>query len=443
MVSSPRFLVGTVGHNQHIGNIVRALYEADVLEAFYTGGVDSFSSFGGRMFRKLASHIYPGVDTKLARRRIGNVPSGLIHTAWGWESARMAARYLNLGLGPVDWVWERSEHALDRRCAMLLQEDRFSAYLGVEHGAASSIQAARALGKKTVVAFLSPHHSTRAQWVDPEFELLPQLLTPEVRKIRELAKLRDARRDEEARTADLVHCGSTFTAKSLIRAGLVTPERMMIVNLGCPKVADSDRSVAQTGVTDASGVVRFIWSGGVAVHKGIRVLLEAWKTLRSGHSAELHLYGSLTMPMNLLGPIGANVFFHGPVSATAMNQAYRSASALVFPTLCDGYGMVVPEAFANSLPVITTWNAGAADLVEQGRNGFIVPPGDVESLAERLAWCMDHPEDLRAMRDAARETAVKWSWHDFRGSFVSQISERLQVPFTSAQEIVPRQAVIG
>jgi glycosyltransferase involved in cell wall biosynthesis len=320
----------------------------------------------------------------------------------------------------VDRLWEQSELALDRRCASLLRIDQFGAYLGVEHGALSSLQSARALGKPAIVAFFSPHYSTRAEWVDPEYERFPELLTPATRKIRELAKARDARRDEEARTADVVHCASIFTAQSLLRAGLVTHDKLTIVPLGCPEIPPA----LQIPVSK-NRPVRFVCSGTVAVHKGTHILLDAWKRLRPGHSAELHLYGAATVPKSLFGPADGSVFFHGHVSSAELSQAYQESAMLVFPTLCDGFGMVVAEAFAHGLPVITTRNAGAADLVREGRNGYVIPARDAETLAERLAWCIDHPEELRAMRPQARQTALDWRWQDFRSSFRSQLNECL------------------
>ena len=424
---TPRFLLGTVAHNQHVMNIARALYEVDALGAFYTGGVDWFRSPAGRTLRKLASRLYPRLDSLMSRRQIPDLPSKLVFPNWRWESPRLAARYLGLGAGMVDRVWELGELALDRNCARLLRNDRFCAYFGVEHGALSSIQAARAIGKKSVVGFLSPHHSTRAEWVDREYERFPELLTSDTRRIRERAKARDARRDEEARTADVVHCASTFTARSLIRAGLTTPDKLTIVPLGCPTPVNHASSAK-------GGRMRFISSGTVALHKGTHILLDAWRRIRPGHSAELHIYGAITLPRNFLGVLDGSVILHGPVSLAEMSQAYSDAAVLVFPTLCDGFGMVVAEAFSHSLPVITTPNAGAADLVREGSNGFLVPPRDVDRLAAQMEWCIDHPEDVETMRSRARETALGWQWSDFRDLFKVQLNQRLVLPASSLEE---------
>src|SRR5689334_3706924 len=108
-----------------------------------------------------------------------------------------------------------------------------------------------------------------------------------------------------------------------------------------------------------------------------------------------------------------------------MSREYRSASVLVFPTLCDGFGLVVGEAFAHGLPVITTPNAGAADLIRENENGWLVAPGDAAALAARMEWCIDHPAALEELREPARETARQWTWAHFRSHFLEQLIDKL------------------
>jgi glycosyltransferase involved in cell wall biosynthesis len=55
--------------------------------------------------------------------------------------------------------------------------------------------------------------------------------------------------------------------------------------------------------------------------------------------------------------------------------------------------------------VITTHNSGAGDLIADGVNGWIVPVRDADALADRIAWCLDHPVELAAAGEKALETA--------------------------------------
>lgn len=417
-----RFVVGTVGHNQHIQNIVGALYEAGALGGFYTGGVDHWKSGFSRWIRNETGRHFPLVNSRLARRRITTVPEELIFPDWSWEGWRLFARYAGLGRLVEDWFWERSEYGLDRKCAELIKEEQWDAFFGIEHGALFSIQAAHSAGKKAAVAFLSPHHKTRERWVDSEYERFPELCTPATKKLLEMGKERDARRDQEARTADVVHCASSFTKQSLIAAG-IDANKIISVPLACPESDSQKVSFAPR----SQPRFRFAYMGGVAVHKGVHLLLKAWKELRIGATAELHLYGVVTVPRALIDQAGAGTFFHGPVSKDEIARAYDESSVLVFPTLCDGFGMVVAEALAHGVPVITTSNAGAADLIADGHNGFVVAPGDPAALAERMQWCVDHPTQVQDMREEALAVAGRWTWSDFRASFRKQLFARLSL----------------
>lgn len=389
-----------------------------MLGQYRTGGVDVWQSGLARHVRSFARQIYPQIDAKLSRRTIGTVPQTLVFADWRWEAPRLAAKKAGFGALIEDWVWEHGEFALDRSCAERISRNEFDAFIGVEFGALDALTRARQLGKWGVVAFLSAHHATRTRWVDSEYERFPELMSPATKKLLEKGKVRDARRDQEAGVAHIIHCASRFTYNSLVTVG-VPREKLIVAPLGCPAVAQECVTVRRP-----SEKVRFLYSGSASVQKGAHLLIDAWKKLRAGSAAELHFFGGMALPDRCMKNV-SGIFYNGAVSAQRIAQEYRSASVLVFPTLCDGFGMVVAEAFANGLPVITTANAGAADLVRDGENGWVVPPRDVHALAERLQWCIDHKDALEDMRKPARETARQWTWEHFRALFITQLMDRL------------------
>jgi glycosyltransferase involved in cell wall biosynthesis len=75
----------------------------------------------------------------------------------------------------------------------------------------------------------------------------------------------------------------------------------------------------------------------------------------------------------------------------------EEADMLVLPSFAEGVPMVLMEAMASRIPVIASRVAGVPELVEDGVTGFLVPPGDVESLAARMVALWDDPERARAM----------------------------------------------
>lgn len=398
-----KFLFGSLAHNEHVLQIAQSLYEAGVLGAFYTGGVDVWKSPTARSLRSLLSR---NLDPKLERRRSNHVPESLVYPHWLWESGSLMARAINLEL-IQDWFWENSELSLDRTCARNLESREFDGFIGTEFGALTSITRARKAHKPAVVVFLSPHHRVRALTVDQEYERFPELLSPTARKLLQLGIRRDARRDEELSASHIVVTNSRFTADSIAASG-VPKSKILTVPLGCPPVRPNS---ARRNGKNAS--VKFLYSGPVSVRKGAHYLIQAWKQLAVTAGAELHFYGSVHLPKASIIAL-PGMHFHGHVSSEELSRAYEQADCLVFPTLCDGFGLVVGEALAHGVPVLTTTNAGASDLIRPYRNGLIVPPFDADALTQGMQWMIENRALWPQMREEASQTALGWTWEDFR-----------------------------
>jgi glycosyltransferase involved in cell wall biosynthesis len=414
---SPSILLATGAYNSHVQQMAQALHEAGALYAYLTAGVDSYASPNAKRLRAAIRTRAPRLDRELNRRRVEGVPSNAIRTRWHWELPRVAAN--RAGLATLEHhIWERSERALARAAADLLEQPDVTAFFGVEHGALEAIQTARRFGKPAFLAFLSPHHQTMRRWIEPEYARWPELRGAGAARIARRADLANARRDEELKLADWIVTGSSFTTQSLVAAG-VASSKILTMPLGGPEPLTS--SVRTAPVLP----VRFVHVGLIAVHKGSHHLLRAWSRL-AGRGAELHLYGKRMLPARCLeeaqaAPGGESIIWHGSVPAAELRAVYEQASVLVMPTLCDGFGQVVSEALAHGLPVITTRNAGAADLLRHGESGLVVEPGNERALAEAMAWCLEHPEALAQMRGAALAAAAARTWAVFRREFAEAI----------------------
>ena len=102
------------------------------------------------------------------------------------------------------------------------------------------------------------------------------------------------------------------------------------------------------------------------------------------------------------------------VSRPELLEHMQQAHALLFPTLCDGFGLVVNEAFSQGLPVITTNRAGAADLVRPGENGLLIEACSSQAIATVIHELLKDPTSLTRLRPAALSTAAEWQWTDYR-----------------------------
>ncbi len=159
-------------------------------------------------------------------------------------------------------------------------------------------------------------------------------------------------------------------------------------------------------------VFRVAFSGALIERKGIHHLLEAWHRLDL-KDAELWLIGSVhgEAKPHLHKFARDNIRTLGFVKDP---ETYlRQASVHVFPSSLEGNAKVTVEAAACGLPQITTREAG--DVVRDGIDGIIIPPGDVGAIAAAIEHLYQHPEIVAAMGAAARQRVVEnFTWDHFR-----------------------------
>lgn len=151
--------------------------------------------------------------------------------------------------------------------------------------------------------------------------------------------------------------------------------------------------------------------------KNIRRILEAVEVLaRQGREFRLVLAGqgpSEKEIRQLSSAMGLEHFVvHvGHVSdAELLEGLYNRADLLVFPSLYDSAPMVVREAAAVGTPSLLALGSSAAEVVRDGENGLLAHD-TTKDMAERIAWALDHPEELKQIGSAARRTIPK-PWKD-------------------------------
>jgi glycosyltransferase involved in cell wall biosynthesis len=89
-----------------------------------------------------------------------------------------------------------------------------------------------------------------------------------------------------------------------------------------------------------------------------------------------------------------------------VRPSYEQSDALIFPSYREGFPNVVIEAGAMDLPSIVTDINGSREIIENGKNGVIVPPRDEQALFDAMKWMIEHPEERKAMAENARPMVV-------------------------------------
>jgi glycosyltransferase involved in cell wall biosynthesis len=130
----------------------------------------------------------------------------------------------------------------------------------------------------------------------------------------------------------------------------------------------------------------------------------------------------------------ADVRLLGPVPHHALKQIMGASDVLVLPSVEEGLALVLAEALACGCPVIASTNTGAADLISQGREGFIVPIRSPDVVAERLQRLARSPDLQRSMSQAALAKArAIGGWRDY-GDAMMEVYGRLLSPSAPAVE---------
>jgi glycosyltransferase involved in cell wall biosynthesis len=188
-----------------------------------------------------------------------------------------------------------------------------------------------------------------------------------------------------------------------------------------PNAVDSDifGSVARTR-TD--GPCRLVAVGRLAPEKGLDTLLEA----ANGLPVEIVIAGTGPEEARLRGMAGSNVTFLGQVARDELPALYADADVAVMPSRSDPWGMILNEAALVGLPLVSTTAAGAAhELIEEGVNGFRVPPGDPAALRAALVRLVDDEALRKAAGERSREIAARFTpdaWADAVADAVTQVS---------------------
>jgi len=107
-------------------------------------------------------------------------------------------------------------------------------------------------------------------------------------------------------------------------------------------------------------------------------------------------------------------------------RIYKAADAFGFPTLSEAFGVVLVEAMAAGLPIVTTDAPGARDAVEHGETGLISPVRDAGAMAENVLRLMDDPPLQEKLgRHAEREAVARYRWSDVAQQYVDTYQDMI------------------
>lgn len=174
-----------------------------------------------------------------------------------------------------------------------------------------------------------------------------------------------------------------------------------------------------------------LFVGSLVPRKGVSELLQAWeKVEREFPQARLVIVGQgpLEADVKRFAVRHPTVFHVSKIAHEKLPEIYSKADIFFFPTRKEGFGLVVAEAMACGLPVVTAEAPGVRQLVIDGETGFKRPIGAVDQFSERILYLLKHPEASRRMGRLARERAehhLTWD-HGISEteSFIEELAKR-------------------
>lgn len=187
-------------------------------------------------------------------------------------------------------------------------------------------------------------------------------------------------------------------------------------------------SLGGAGEDASSAPLRILFIGQAVERKGLGVLLRAFEALREQVPATLTLVGAGAQEIAPLLLDDRGIQALGKVSETEKLARLGEADVLCAPSLGgESFGMVLTEAFAAGVPVVSSDIPGYRDVVRDGVDGLLVAPGDALGLAQALRLMALEPARRAQMARAAAERAGRFSWSRVAGEVMDCYEDAIAV----------------
>jgi glycosyltransferase involved in cell wall biosynthesis len=229
---------------------------------------------------------------------------------------------------------------------------------------------------------------------------------------------------ESVAVADYICTSSTFVRQSYLKRGF-DPQRLLL----CPYPVDLSLYQPAPEARPANRPLTILQTGGLSLRKGTPYLLEAFRLIRKEvPDAVLRVQRNIRNDVVHVLRRNADLplEWSGYLDFASHVRRFQTSDLLLFPSVEDGFAQVVAEALACGLPVITTPNTGASDLIRPGENGEVVPICDAKALAgAALKWW----DRIRAGEriDHLDELKQRLSFQQFEETFIGHLA-RIGIP---------------
>ena len=217
---------------------------------------------------------------------------------------------------------------------------------------------------------------------------------------------------------------SETTLRAVASAG-VDPARIRAVLPGCDRLGER----CEPPYPDVDGGVRLLFLGSLTPRKGVLALVHAMSAVASRATLTLvgpadrdPAYAAQVYAAIARSPARERIRVTGALPDEGVAAALASHDLFVLPSLHEGFGIAIAEALAHGLGVISTTAGAIPEVVRDGREAILVPPGDERALVAALVRAVNDPTLRAAMAAAALTRARELPrWKDTQREFADAL----------------------
>lgn len=397
--------------NANVRGVITALERADKLASFQTTVAVPKSSW--------YFHFLPTTVKKELLRRAYDLPSSKITKYVYRELIRLVAARFGVyslithetGWASIDSVYRDFDRHVAKSLTTKFNKSGISAVYCYEDAALCTFQAAKQLGLKCFYDLPIGYWRVGQMIQQEEAELNSEWAPTLQANFDSTEKL--ARKDAELQLSDVIFVASTFTHQTLKLAPSLN-KPIVCIPYGAPQMSNSTTLEKPTGRK-----LQVLFVGSLGQRKGLSYLLDAVNQLNN--QVELTLIGK---PIGSCRPLEQALNTYRWIASLPHYQILEEMSyhdVLVFPSLFEGFGLVILEAMSRGLPVITTPNTAGPDVITDGEDGFIVPIRSSKAIAEKLDLLDSDRKLLWEMSQAAQHKAAQFSWESYGHNILNTI----------------------
>jgi glycosyltransferase involved in cell wall biosynthesis len=388
--------------NANVRAALSGLFEAGMLKEFHT----TAASYPGNLFDVLGKNRW---GKEFERRKFDERLQPLTVQHPYRELGRMLANRLKLhslnrqetGTFSIDAVYRSQDKIVAKRLRKF--PTLFTGVYVYEDEALESLTAAKENGLSGFYDLPIGYWRAARKMLEGEFERMPEWASTLTGFKDSSEKL--ARKDAELAAATKIFVASSFTANTLKDyLGNLAP--VAVVPYGFPPVSPtSERPVHETRTKP----LRLLFVGGLSQRKGIGDLFAAANLL--GTAVSLRVIGNKAT--DDCPALDRELAKHSWIPSLPHEKVLKEMQVhdvLVFPSLFEGFGLVITEAMSQGTPVITTERTAGPDLITHGINGWLIKAGSTEALVQQLEELIKNPAAVRTAGIEARKTAAARPW---------------------------------